>query len=72
MRRRIVPAAVLFFIVVAARAQPRYERLTYRRELVGAARFAPDGRTIVYTAAGEEAARVFMTSAGNPEGRPLT
>jgi len=31
-------------------AQPFYARLTYRRGMVSGARFAPDGRTVVYSA----------------------
>ncbi|HEX3125890.1 MAG TPA: hypothetical protein VH394_01025 [Thermoanaerobaculia bacterium] len=52
--------------------QPRFQRLTFRRGAVVNARFAPDGRTIVYSAALDgELAKVFTTSAGSPEPHPL-
>jgi serine/threonine protein kinase/Tol biopolymer transport system component len=51
---------------------PSYTRLTFRRGTVYTARFAPDGQTIVYSAAWEgEPARIFATRAGSVESRGL-
>ena len=35
----------------ATRSQPKFERLTFKRGTITGARFAPDGRTVVYSAA---------------------
>jgi serine/threonine protein kinase len=57
-------------------APPRsvdYERLTFRRGTIDGARFAPDGRTVIYSASwGEEGPRVLATIPGGRESRPLT
>ncbi len=51
---------------------PSYRRLTFRRGTVFTARFAPDGQTVVYSAAWEGApARIFATRAGGIESRGL-
>jgi Tol biopolymer transport system component len=50
----------------------RYKRLTFRRGLVSAARFAPDGQTILYTASWEGHPReVFSTRSDSKESRPF-
>jgi eukaryotic-like serine/threonine-protein kinase len=50
----------------------KYQRLTFRRGTVWSARFAPDGKTIVYGAAWEgQPIRIFITVPGSPESRPL-
>ena len=50
----------------------KYQRLTFRRGTVWSARFAPDGKTIVYGAAWEgQPIRIFTTVPGSPESRPL-
>jgi serine/threonine protein kinase len=59
-----------------ARIQPAaiasYRQLTFRRGTVFSARFAPDGRTIVYSAAWDgEVVEVFSTRAEFPESRSL-
>jgi Tol biopolymer transport system component len=49
---------------------PSFTRLTFRRGQIGNARFAPDGKTIVYGArwAGEPlATQLYRTQVGNPE-----
>jgi Tol biopolymer transport system component len=49
-----------------------YTRITFRRGTVYSARFAPDGQTIVYSAAWEgQPARVFVTRPGSAESRDL-
>jgi Tol biopolymer transport system component/predicted Ser/Thr protein kinase len=49
-----------------------FHRLTFRRGLIGNARFAPDGQTILYGAtwAGEPT-RVYLTRPESPESRPF-
>ena len=51
---------------------PTYTRLTFRRGTVTSARFAPDGNTIVYSAAWEGGRReLFTKRPGSPESRSL-
>jgi hypothetical protein len=51
---------------------PAFKRLTFRRGHVNEARFAPDGRTILYGATWEgNPAQVFTARAGIPEASPL-
>ena len=53
-------------------APPTFHRLTFRRGNVLRARFAPDGRTIVYGAAwGGASSEVFTVRTESPESRPL-
>jgi hypothetical protein len=49
---------------------PTFKRLTYRRGFINAARFAPDGQTILYSAAWDGGpSQIFST---RPEGRDST
>jgi Tol biopolymer transport system component len=51
---------------------PSYRRLTFRRGTVYAARFAPDGQTVVYCAAWEgQPARIYATRPGSVDSRDL-
>ena len=51
---------------------PRYRQLTFRRGAIRAARFAPDGQTIVYSAAWQgNPVEVFTARLDAPESRPL-
>ncbi|HVT59075.1 MAG TPA: protein kinase [Thermoanaerobaculia bacterium] len=51
---------------------PSFQRLTFRRGIVDAARFAPDGQTIVYGAAWNgQAFEVFTTRPDSTEARSL-
>jgi Tol biopolymer transport system component len=51
---------------------PVFRQLTFRRGYVTGARFAPDGRTIVYSAAWDgKASEIFTTRIDSPESRPL-
>jgi predicted Ser/Thr protein kinase len=53
-------------------AQPKFQRLTFQRGTVIAARFGPDGHTVYYSAAWEGAtAKVFLLRPGNPESSAL-
>ena len=51
---------------------PAYHLLTYRRGTIRMARFAPDGQTVVYSAAWEGApVEIFTTRFGTPESRSV-
>jgi len=51
---------------------PEYRQLTFRRGTIRVARFAPDGETIVYSAAWEgNPMEIFTTRAGSPQSRAL-
>ncbi len=51
---------------------PSFTQLTFRRGWIPSARFAPDGQTVVYTAAWEGGRRqLFSTRIGSHESRPL-
>jgi eukaryotic-like serine/threonine-protein kinase len=51
---------------------PRFRRLTYRAGVITAARFAPDGRSVIYSAAWDgRPVEAFTTRIGGPETRPL-
>jgi Tol biopolymer transport system component len=66
--------AGLFFAgrSTATTAGTTFEPLTFRRGSVSFGRFAPDGRTIVYSANWEGGAReLYSTQPGSPESRPL-
>jgi dipeptidyl aminopeptidase/acylaminoacyl peptidase/predicted Ser/Thr protein kinase len=56
----------------AAPAEPTFHQVTFRRGTVRMARFAPDGQTVVYSAAWEGGALdVFSTRPENPQSRSL-
>jgi Tol biopolymer transport system component len=49
-------------------AQPLYHQLTYRRGTVYSARFAPDGQTVIYSAAWDGKPQdLYSSRAGSPE-----
>jgi Tol biopolymer transport system component len=51
---------------------PSFQQLTFRRGFVGAARFTPDGQTIVFSPSWEgEPTELYETRIGGPESRPL-
>jgi Tol biopolymer transport system component len=53
-------------------APPAYTQLTFRRGTILGARFAPDGNTIVYSAAWDgDVARMFTTRVGGRDSRDL-
>jgi Tol biopolymer transport system component len=69
-----IAGAGLFYAgrATAPVSQPEFEPLTFRRGSTQAARFAPDGRTVVYTAAWEGTPNTLYTvQPGNPESRSL-
>jgi eukaryotic-like serine/threonine-protein kinase len=71
----VVLAAAVGFFLGAHRGQPSaavFHRLTFQRGTIYAARFAPDGHTIVYDAAWEEnPGQLFSTRSDFPDSRPL-
>ena len=53
-------------------AQPSFQRLTYRRGDVSAARFSPDGQTVLFSAQwASEPSAIFSMRPGSREYRPL-
>jgi len=83
LRRRsmLVAATMAILAVIAAffagraiwrRELPQFTQVTFRRGVVWGARFAPDGQTIVYSAAYEgKPSELFLTRAGQAVSRPL-
>jgi WD40 repeat protein len=64
--------AGLFLSGRSAPPPPTFERLTFRRGTVWSARFAPDGQTVIYSAAWEgRPVQLFETRVGSTESRPL-
>ena len=54
-------------------ATPVYKRLTFQKGYVSSARFAPDGSTVVYSAAWNgEPMRVYMARPDTPDSLPLS
>jgi eukaryotic-like serine/threonine-protein kinase len=65
-------AALRKFGGPATRSQPVFRQVTFRRGTIYGARFAPDGKTIIYSAAWDgKPAESFATQADSPESRPL-
>jgi DNA-binding winged helix-turn-helix (wHTH) protein/Tol biopolymer transport system component len=55
------------------RPEPTFHQLTFRRGGVVSARFAPDGKTVVYGAAWDgDPVRIFLTRIEGPESSPLS
>jgi hypothetical protein len=53
-------------------SQPTFQRLTFQRGTVNAARFGPDGQTVYYSASWDGAApRIFSLRPGIPESSPV-
>jgi hypothetical protein len=70
----LVVGALAFFAGKRAveKPLPYYHLLTYRRGLVTQARFAPDGLTILYSAAWEgHPVEVFTTRQGTPDSQAI-
>jgi DNA-binding winged helix-turn-helix (wHTH) protein/WD40 repeat protein len=56
----------------SADSQPKLSRLTFRRGIVTAARFAPDGRTVVYSASWDgRPSQLFLSRPDSPESLAL-
>ncbi|HEY1251110.1 MAG TPA: serine/threonine-protein kinase, partial [Thermoanaerobaculia bacterium] len=83
-RSLVAPAAALTLILgalagwliahrTAGSAQPKFQRLTFQRGTVHAARYGPDGQTVYYSAAWEGGApKIFQLRPGNPESSALS
>jgi serine/threonine protein kinase/Tol biopolymer transport system component len=57
---------------VQSHPRPKFRRLTYRAGVITGARFAPDGQSVIYSAAWDgEPVEAFITRIGGPESRPL-
>jgi Tol biopolymer transport system component len=53
--------------------EPQFARLTYNRGTIHTARFTPDGKTVVYSAAWEgQPIRLFLTRPGGRETTPIS
>jgi len=67
-------AAIAFLLLRhnGAAPSPAYHLLTYRRGTIRMARFAPDGQTVIYSAAWEGGpVEIFSTRFGTPESRSV-
>jgi len=77
MTHSLLIVAVILVGVLAARSlwtrsEPRFHQLTFRRGSVFTARFAPDGRAVLYTAAWDgNPGRTYSTRPEFPESRSL-
>jgi Tol biopolymer transport system component len=83
--RRALWRAALAVLVIAAiagawilakrtgQSEPlQFSQVTFRRGLISGARFANDGKNIIYSAAWDgKPAELFITQQGSPESRPL-
>lgn len=70
----VVAAAVAVIVALQLRQQTRleFQQLTFRRGTVFSARFAPDKKTVLYSAQwGSDPDEVFSTVADSRESRPL-
>jgi Tol biopolymer transport system component len=71
----VVAASVSLFLagrMTARSTSARFELMTFRRGSVARAKFAPDGRTVIYAAAFEGGAtELYSTQPGSPESRPF-
>jgi Tol biopolymer transport system component len=55
-----------------ATAPPHFQRLTFRQGPINAARFTPDGQSVVYKAAWDGGpSRIYLATPGSPESRDL-
>jgi len=60
-------------VAVRPSREPRFTRITFGQGTVWAARFAPDGKTVVYSAAWDgEPIRLYATRTDHPESTPLS
>jgi len=65
-------AGILSYSYMRRSPMPSYEQLTFRRGFVNHARFAPDGQTLVYSAAWNgNPLEIFSTRSGQNESRSL-
>jgi serine/threonine protein kinase len=68
----IAAGAWLYHQNVSHTTIPTYQQLTFERGFVYAARFAPDGRSVVYSASWNgQPLQIYSTDPGSPESRAL-
>ncbi|MBZ5510937.1 MAG: protein kinase [Acidobacteriia bacterium] len=68
----VLLAAAVFAVRRATIVQPQFDRLTYERGTIAAARFAPDEHNIIYSASWSGSpVEVYSTSPEFPSSRPL-
>jgi eukaryotic-like serine/threonine-protein kinase len=71
----LIAAVALAAFFVGKRTEktpPEFQRLTFRRGVIGAARFTPDGQTVIYSAMWQDDQRqLYSTRPESPESRPL-
>jgi Tol biopolymer transport system component len=68
----LLACAALAYLDFRPAAEVKFHRLTFRRGRIHAARFVPDGHTMVYSAQWEdEPFQVFAVRDDSPESRPL-
>ena len=80
-RRWILPAAIVASAILVCAvlwltrrvpAQPSFRQVTFRQGIVGSARFAPDGQTIIYSANWEDqGSELYLANSVSPESRQL-
>ena len=80
-RRWLLPASIIaaaalvsvvFWITRRIPAQPAFRQITFRQGIVGSARFAPDGQTIIYSANWEDqGSELYLANTVSPESRAL-
>lgn len=65
-------ASAAWIVGASDRSQPSYQRLTFRRGIVSSARFAPDGQTVIFSAAWDARPyEMFLARLGSTESRSL-
>ena len=69
----LVAGALVFLALRKTGAPPAsYNQLTFRRGTIWSARFGPDGKSVLYSAAWDgEPGEIFVSSPGTPESRSL-
>jgi DNA-binding winged helix-turn-helix (wHTH) protein/Tol biopolymer transport system component len=68
----VLLAGVMYLTRSKTPAEPVFRQITFRRGFVDMARFAPDGKTVLYAACWNgEPSSVSMVSPGSPESRSL-
>jgi Tol biopolymer transport system component len=68
----VIMAALFWVLTPGGRVAPQFRRLTYQRGTVYAARFSPDQKGVVYSAAWEaDPIQIFSSTLDLPGGRPF-
>ncbi len=68
----VMGAAAIPLLRESQSSEPSFHHVTFRRGIITSARFAPDGQSIVYSAAWEgQPYELYLTRFGSTESRPL-